>query len=84
MIKRQKIELIKEAVLGSTRLNPGVYRERFRNVKKRPGNSYLEMARKCCLKMDWWMKAEGAYTYEEMREVFLMEHIKDKLPPNLI
>ena len=69
--------MIKEAVLGSIRLNPGVYGERFRNVKKRLGNSYLEMAR------DRWMKAEGAYTYEEMREVFLMEHFMGQLAPNL-
>ena len=76
-------ESIKEAVLKSTRLSPGVYRERFRNVKKRPGDTYLEMARQCCLKMDRWMKAEEVETIEEMREVFLMEHFMDQLPPNL-
>lgn len=76
-------ESIKEAVLKSTRLSPGVYRERFRNVKKRPGDTYLEMARECCLKMDRWMKAEEANSIEEMREVFLMEHFMDQLPPNI-
>ena len=29
------------------------------------------------------MKAEGARTYKEMREVFLMEHFMDQLPPIL-
>ena len=33
--------------------------------------------------MDRWMKAEGARTYKEMREVFLMEHFMDQLPPIL-
>ena len=32
-------ELIKEAMLGSTHLSPGVQRKRFHNVKKRQGNS---------------------------------------------
>lgn len=76
-------ECIKEAVLKSTRLSPGVYRERFRNVKKRPGDTYLEMARDCCLKMDRWMKAENVNTREEMREVFLLEHFMHQVPPNL-
>ena len=76
-------ESVKEAVLKSTRLSPGVYRERFRNVKRRPGDTYLEMARECCLKLDRWMKAEDVDTMEEMREVFLMEHFMDQLPPNL-
>lgn len=76
-------EMIQEAVLKSTRLSPGVYRERFRNVKKRPGSTYLEMARECCLKLDRWMKAEGVKTVDEMREVFLMEHFLDQTPPNL-
>lgn len=42
-------EIVKEAVLKSARLNPGVYREGCRNVKKDPGSTYLEMARECCL-----------------------------------
>ncbi|KAK3893004.1 hypothetical protein Pcinc_003183 [Petrolisthes cinctipes] len=76
-------ESINEAVLKSTRLSPGVYREKFRNVKKRPGDTYLEMARECCLKMDRWMKAEEVNTIEDLREVFLMEHFMYQLPPNL-
>ena len=74
---------IKDAVLRSTRLSPDVYRERFRNIKKRPDETYLEMARECCLKMDRWMKAEEVSTVDEMREVFLMEHFMDQMPPNL-
>ena len=74
---------IKEAVLRSTRLSTGVYRERFRNVKKRPGDTYLEMAWECCLKMDRWMKAKEVSTVDEMWEVFLMEHSMDQMPPNL-
>lgn len=73
-------ELVKEAVLKSTRLSPGVYRERFRRVKKCPGETYLEMARECCLKIDRWMKAEKVNTVKEMRKVFLMEQFVYRLP----
>ena len=76
-------ETIKEAVLRSTLLSSRVYRERFRNTRKRPGSTYLEMARECGLKFDRWMKSEEAETAEEIKGVILLEHFMDQIHPDI-
>ena len=76
-------ESVKEAVLRSTLLSPRVYRERFRNTKKHPGSTYLEMARECGLKFDRWMKSEDVKTMEDMRETILLEHFMDQVHPDI-
>ncbi len=76
-------KVIKEAVLGSTLVSTRLYRETFRRVRKRPGATYLEMARDCCLKLKRWMKAEEATTVEEMKGVLLIEQFMDQVTPNL-
>ncbi|MPC91048.1 hypothetical protein E2C01_086061 [Portunus trituberculatus] len=60
-----------------------MYRKRFRNTKKRPGSTYLEMARECGLKFDRWMKLEDVKTMEGMREVILLEHFMEQVHPDL-
>ncbi len=75
-------KVIKEAVLGSTRVSPGVYRERFRRIKKRPSATYLEKAKGCCLKLERWMKAEEVTTVEEVKGILPMEQFVDQVPPS--
>ncbi|XP_063875048.1 uncharacterized protein LOC135108203 [Scylla paramamosain] len=73
-------EVVKEAVLGSTLLCPDVYRERFRRTTKRPGDTYLGMAREVILKLDRWLKAEEATTLEEVKGVIQMEQFMSQMP----
>ena len=43
----------------------------------------IETIDTCTLKMDRWMKAEKVNTIDEMKEVFLMEHFINQVPPNI-
>ncbi|XP_063863059.1 uncharacterized protein LOC135102162 [Scylla paramamosain] len=73
-------EVVKEAVLGPIRPCPEVYRERFRRTTKRPGDTYLGMAREVILKLDRWLKAEEATTLEEVKGVIQMEQFMSQMP----
>ena len=44
--------LVKEAVLSTMRVDPEVYRQKFRGVRKSYNGTYLEMARECTLKLE--------------------------------
>ncbi len=79
-------EVVMEAVLGSTRQSPGVYREKFRRITIRLGVTYLGLAREVDLKLDRWLKAttsEKPTTSEEIKAVMQMEQFMSQLPLSL-
>ena len=51
--------MVKEAVLRTAELDPEVYRRKFRDIRKLPKMTYLEMARQCSIKCEKWLKSKG-------------------------
>ena len=52
-------DVVKEAVLRTAELDPEVYRRKFRDIRKLPKMTYLEMARQCSIKFEKWLKSKG-------------------------
>ena len=52
-------DVVKEAVLRTTELDPEVYRRKFRDIKKLPNMTYLEIGRNCSIKFEKWLKSKS-------------------------
>ena len=73
---------MKETVLKAYELVPEAYRQKFRNLKRKPSNqTYVEFARDKMNLYDRWLQAmnvNGDFT--KLREVMLMEEFKECVP----
>ena len=74
--------IVKEAVLRTAELEPEVYRRKFRDIKKLPNVTYLEMARYCSIKFEKWLKSKSVKTFEDL-QLMLLEHFYNQLYGNL-
>ena len=66
-------EKIKTAILGEYQLIPEVYRQRFRQVKKKEGKSYREYAHELRVTFDRWVRSEGVGEEYNLQELILRE-----------
>ena len=76
-------ETIKAEVLKVYELVPEAYRQRFRDLHKASGQTFVDFAR---VKVDYfnkWLEAAGAKTTDEIKEVILLEDFKESLQKDL-
>lgn len=71
---------VKAAILRAYELVPEAYRQKFRNHKKAPTQSYVEFAREKGVLFDKWSSACKASDFDTLRELVLMEDFKKCLP----
>lgn len=45
--------------------------------------TYLELARECAMKADWWIKAADVKSKEELFQLVVMEHFRGNLPSDM-
>ncbi|XP_042204156.1 uncharacterized protein LOC121853846 [Homarus americanus] len=76
-------ETVKEAVLKTVEMDPGVYRRRFRDIRKMCGQTHLEVARECRMRFDRWCKSEEVKTVDDIRQLVLLEHFKNLVHPEI-
>ena len=76
-------DVVKEAVLRTAELDPEVYRRKFRDIKKLPNMTYLEMARNCSIKFEKWLKSKSIQTIEQLKQLILLEHFYNQLYGNM-
>ncbi len=74
---------VKSAVLRSYELVPEAYRQKFRRYKKTEGQSYAEFGRKKMVLFDRWCSAQEVKNFEQLRDLILMEELKNCLPDKL-
>ena len=75
--------LVKETVLSTVRVDPEVYRQKFREARKSYNGTYLEMARECTITLEKWLKSENIRSMEDMKQVILLEHFKNNVRHNM-
>lgn len=73
-------ECVRDAVLREYALVPEANRQCFRSDRIQTGQSYAEFARQQALVFERWFKASEAYSYEELKELILLEQFKLSLP----
>ena len=62
-------------------LVPEAYRQRFRNLRKEPGQMYIEFERIKQSNFERWIRAlKVDQTYEALREMIILEKFKLSLP----
>ena len=67
---------VKEIVLKSYKLVPEAYRLKFRELKKQPGQTYVEFARMKEHLMNEWLLSKEVSTFENLKELVLIEDFK--------
>ncbi|KAJ8353232.1 hypothetical protein SKAU_G00207990 [Synaphobranchus kaupii] len=73
-------ESLKMAVLTAYGGVPEAYRQRFRTVKRRDGESYLDLSRKLGVACERWLKSTETYDFAQLKELVLLEQLKNSVP----
>ncbi|KAJ8364747.1 hypothetical protein SKAU_G00135780 [Synaphobranchus kaupii] len=73
-------ESLKMAVLTAYGGVPEAYRQRFRTVKWRDGESYLDLSRKLGVACERWLKSTETYDFAQLKELVLLEQLKNSVP----
>ena len=76
--------VVKEAVLRAYELIPEAYRQRFRSYRRQSGQTFVELQREKEILFDRWFRSlKIDLSYENLREVVLMEEFKKSAPPEI-
>ncbi|XP_072171558.1 uncharacterized protein [Diadema setosum] len=77
-------DTVKEAVLLAYQLVPEAYRQKFRGYRRGSRQTYVEFQREKEIMFDRWVRSMKVdLTYENLREIVLMEEFKKSTPPDL-
>ena len=72
--------VIREVVLAAYEVVPEAYRQRFRSLWRKPVDNFLELVRQQEVVFDRWLAASNTYTFQELRQLMLVEQFKSSLP----
>ena len=78
-----KYERVKDIVLKAYELVPEAYRQRFRNLKKIPSQTYTEFARLKEQRFDEWRRSRDVDDFPKLRELMLVEEFKLSIPKEI-
>ena len=79
----QDFNTLKNAILKVYELVPEAYRQRFRDLTKKEGQSFVEFAQKKKEFLDKWLKAMEVDTMDKMKELMLIEDFKEMVSKDL-
>jgi transposase InsO family protein len=74
-------DTVKLAILNAYEQIPEAHRQKFRSWHKIGCQSYLEFGKDKELLFDRWVRAENCSSFEELRQLILLEEFKNCLPP---
>lgn len=77
-------EIAKATVLQSYELVPEAYRQKFRACEKANNQTYVEFALEKSALLDKWCAASKVETFPQLRELFLLEEFKTRLPEKIV
>ncbi|KAM7406893.1 hypothetical protein PAMA_002878 [Pampus argenteus] len=75
---------VKEAVLKAYELVPEAYRQRFRRFKKSDEQTYVEFSHEKEVLFDRWCRALDVADFAALRELVLLEELKNCLPNQIV
>lgn len=71
----QNYHKVEEALLTTYELEPEVYRQKFRNMRKPAEQTYCEFVRNIKIQLDHWCAASGITSCEDFHEFFLLKTV---------
>lgn len=74
---------VKQAVLLAYEVVPEFHRQRFRSLRRKAGESYLDLVRHQEAAFERWVKGAEVFTYNELKELILLEQFKNSLPRHI-
>ncbi len=77
-------DIVKTAVLRAYELVPEAYRQKFRDYVKSAKQTFVEFAREKGNLFDKWCCSSKVSTFEQLRELILVEDFKSCLPENIV
>lgn len=77
-------DTVKAAVLRAYELVPEAYRQKFRNHQKITSQTFGEFAREKTVLFDKWCAASRVTTFEQLRELLLLEDFKSCVSENIV
>lgn len=73
-------EDVRKAVLAAYGSVPEAYRKKFRALRRKPGESYLDLWRKQGVALERWLNSCSAFDYTQLKDLFLLEQLKISVP----
>ena len=74
---------VKQAILKAYELVPEAYCQKFRDLRKGQGQTYMEFAKQKERLFEDWYKAKKVTDFSELRELMLIEEFKNCLPKEI-
>ena len=74
---------VKAAILAAYEEVPESYRQRFRNLRKKDSETYIEFSRNKSRSFDKWIRSREITEYNQLRNLILVEEFKDNIPKNV-
>ena len=74
---------VKQAILKAYELVPEAYRQKFRDLRKSQGQTYMEFAKQKERLFEDWYKAKKVADFSELRELMLLEEFKNCVPKEI-
>lgn len=80
VVQSTDYKVIKKVVLQAYEIVPEGYRQRFRSLRRKPGETFLELARQQEGTLDRWLRSSESDTYASLKELVLLEQFKSSVP----
>ncbi|KAK0135637.1 hypothetical protein N1851_028500 [Merluccius polli] len=77
-------DIVKATVLRAYELVPEAYRQKFRSREKSANQTHVEFAREKTVLLDKWCSACKVTTFDQLRELILLEEFKKCLPERVV
>ncbi|KAK0141255.1 hypothetical protein N1851_021770 [Merluccius polli] len=77
-------DIVKATVLRTYEIVPEAYRQKFRNCGKAANQTYVEFAREKSTLFDKWCQASKVATFDNLRELIVLEEFKNRLPEKIV
>ena len=74
---------VKQAILRAYELVPEAYRQKFRNVRKQEGQTFVEFAREKEILFDRWYISKKVDSFDQLKQLMLLEEFKRCVPGDI-
>ena len=73
-------KVIKKVVLRAYEVVPEGHRQMFRSLRRKPGETFLDLARQQEAVFERWLKGSETSTFKKFKELMLLEQFKSNIP----
>ena len=83
VMESKNYEMVKSTVLRAYELVPEAYRQRFRNLKKKENQTYVDFMREMLVQFNRWCVASEVQTFKELCNLITIEQLKNCVPVSI-